>query len=720
VRTIFIITLLAISFLPGIQVTAQDTLHLKEDILNELVVTATGTPHTLKNVPVQTEVISRKQIEQLGAAQFEDILATLCPGFDFNPGDMGSQMTMNGLGNSYILILLDGKRLHGDNGGENDLSLIDPNNIDHIEIVRGAGSALYGSDAIAGVINVITKKHEEGIMAENTTRAGMYGDWRQHNGLGLRWKDWSSYTNFQLQHSDGWQNTSVEDPAQTEFYITDSRNKTVNKHTNYQIAERLTWQPRKDFEIYADGRYHWKRIYRPTNGRYPSCDVTTYDLMYHNAGAALGGLWRINDKDRLTLDADWNKHAYYYRYTATTLEDGYDPQGRFTHYFPYFPGQKHLQSDQQRTMIHLKGLFHLPQGNLFTAGAEYRYDYLKAPTRVAGGEATDWTASVYAQDEFTLLKWLNLTGGLRLIENGGFGFRATPKASALFRWGAFRLRTGWSQGFKSPTPKELHYRYLRQMGSTEFLYIGNEQLKAQSSNYYNANLEWSHRDFTVSLTAYLNDLDNMITLVNIPVGEIPVGLTMEYMGDGSNEIVPRQYKNMEDARTWGSDLTFTWRITNEWTTGGGYSYLDTRAHVYNTKRDCLEAITIDGMAHHKGNIYATWQHQFSPAYRLGLGLYGRASSKRFYQNNGNGKAYHIWRLTSSHDIGKGRRGLTYRVEAGVDNIFNFVDKTPHGLHLGTTSPGTTVYGTFTIRFAQGRKIASLPTQNSREYDEEKE
>ena len=204
-----------------------------------------------------------------------------------------------------------------------------------------------------------------------------------------------------------------------------------------------------------------------------------------------------------------------------------------------------------------------------------------------------------------MLHWLSLTAGLRLNQNGGFGFRATPKASAMFTLGELRLRTGWSQGFKAPTPKELHYRYLRQMGSTEFLYIGNDQLKAQTSNYYNANLEWRHHGFTISATSYLNALEHMITLVNIPTNEVPVGLTAEYLGDGSNEIVPRQYKNMEDARTWGADLTFVWRINNEWSVGGGYSYLDTHAHVYNTKHDRLEDVTIDGMAHHKGNIYGT-------------------------------------------------------------------------------------------------------------------
>ena len=248
----------------------------RSDSLQEVVVTGTGTQHLLKDAPVQTEVISHRQLQQYAGKSIEDILAGLTASFEFGENDMGSHLQMNGLGNSYVLILIDGRRLHGDNGGENDLSLIDPNNIEKIEIVKGASSALYGSDAIAGVINIITKKHrEQGVMFENTSRVGSYGDIRQHNGLALNYGKLSSYTNFQLQHSDGWQNTSEEAISQTEYHITDSRNKTVNRHTNWQIAERLTYQLTPAIELYADGSVYWKRIYRPC-GHHPGVDVKTW------------------------------------------------------------------------------------------------------------------------------------------------------------------------------------------------------------------------------------------------------------------------------------------------------------------------------------------------------------------------------------------------------------------------------------------------------------
>ena len=374
-----------------VAVEAQDDIW-RSDSLQEVVVTGTGTRHLLKNAPVQTEVITNKMLSQYGGKSLEDILAGLTASFAFNEGDMGSQMQLNGLGNNYILILIDGKRIHGDVGGENDLGLIDPHNIEKIEIVKGAQSALYGSDAMAGVINIITKKHtDSGIFVDNSTRYGTHNDLRQHNTLALAFGKFTSQTNFQLQRNDGWQNTQ-EEYAEA-MVLTDSRNMTVNKFKNWQVAERLTYQPMKDLELYAEGSLYKKNICRPMDGTHPSCDVYTYDLRYNNASASVGGKWR-----NITLDIDWNKHAYYYDYTKGTYdyvllkgEEYGDLNGEWYSVLMK-PGQSKQQSDQQRLMGQLKGIFHLPYENTLNAGAEYRYDYLKAPERTEMGTASDRTA----------------------------------------------------------------------------------------------------------------------------------------------------------------------------------------------------------------------------------------------------------------------------------------------------------------------------------------
>ena len=673
----------------------------RTDSLQEVVVTGTGTQHLLKDAPVQTEVITAKMLKNYGGRSIEDILSGLTASFAFSEDDMGSQMQLNGLGNSYILILVDGKRIHGDVGGQNDLSLIDPQNIEKIEIVKGASSALYGSDAIAGVVNIITKKHNEGLLIENSTRGGSYGDLRQHNGLGIAIGKIKSYTNFQLQHSDGWQNTATEDPRQTEFLIEDSRNMTVNRHTNWQVSERLTYEPLKNLELYAEGSTYWKRIYRPS-GKYAAVDVKTYDMEYRNQSLAAGGIWKLNKTDHLTLDVNWDRHAYYYYFTAITLTDGYDPQGKFTPYYPYFPDDEELQSDQRRTMAHLKGVFSLPYNNRLSGGLEWRYDYLEAPMRVKDGVARDHTEAAYVQDEFNYAiskkMTANLTGGLRLNHNGQFGFRLTPKVSGMLSLGSdFRLRATWSQGFKTPTPKEQNYRYVKYMNAT-YLYIGNEKLMPQTSNYYAISGEYNWQGLNLTIKGKLNHVDNMITLVTIPNTQAPAEYIVTY-----DPKKTRQYQNLESAKTRGIDVSVRYRLNRDWMLGGSYSYLDTEAKQYDTTHEKLTDIVIDGTAHHKGSWYATWSHAFTEKYNMGLGLYGRMSSKRYYQIDGDGKGYQIWRVSTNHEFPVAKKWL-FRMEAGIDNIFNYVDRTYHGLHLGTTSPGRTVYGTLTVRFAQGKKL----------------
>ena len=698
----------------------------RQDSLQEVVVTGTGTLHLLKDAPVQTEVISNKMLRSYGGKSLEDILAGLTASFAFSEGDMGSQMQLNGLGNNYILVLIDGKRIHGDVGGENDLGLIDPHNIEKIEIVKGAQSALYGSDAMAGVINIITKKHTEaGVYADNSTRYGTHNDLRQHNTISLNIGKVGSQTNFQLQRSDGWQNTAEE--WAEGMVLTDSRNKTVNKHRNWQVAERLTYQPLKGLELYAEGSYYKKNILRPQDGRHPSCDVYTYDLRYNNASASAGGKWYPGGKkDYVTLDVDWNKHAYYYDYTAKHYDyvllqgEEYGDQNGEWFSVAMLPGQSKLQSDQQRVMAQLKGIFYLPCENTLNAGAEYRYDYLKAPERTETGTADDWTSALYVQDEFNLLGWLNLTAGLRLVNNHNYGLRLTPKVSTMLSAGDFRFRLGWSQGFKTPTVKELHYRYLHLMGSSTFFNIGNTGLHPQTSNYYSANVEYRGSRLTASVTGYVNKLDNMIALVNVDAGEIPAGVTTAYLGDGSSQVQARMYKNMDDARSCGLDATLSYRVMKELTLSSAYSYLDTKAHLYDEHKDVMTNVVIDGTARHKWSASAIYSHSFSPTYRLGVSLSTRGSSKRFYQNNGDGKAFQIWRLNTTHDLGKADKMLAYRLELGIDNIFNYVDRTMRPYHLGNNTSGTTVYATFSIKFNHGKKVKHNILSTKSNYNNEED
>ena len=671
------------------EVSAQSNVAM-QDSIPEIVVTGTGTEHYLKDAPVQTEVISRKMLDSYAGATLEDILSGLCASFDFSAGDMGANMQLGGLGNGYILILVDGKKMHGDVGGQNNLGLIDPARIERIEIVKGAASALYGSDAIAGVVNIILKKHRENILIENTSRGGSYGEFRQSNTVQFKVGKFTSSTNFQLKHSDGWQNTTYEDPNRYEYPITNSINKTVNRYTDWQVAQRFDYQVTKDLSLYADGSFYRKRIYRPCGVP----DYKTYDFLYRNSSVATGGKLKLKNSNSIMLDVNYDSHAYYYMYTRETSDKEYDDSGKEIS-FPYFPGDKGLQSDQSRLLLQLKGIFNLPYFNRLSVGTDTEINWLDAPRRLdEKDQVSDYTTSFYAQDEWTPIERLNITAGGRLTVNQNFGVRITPKVSALYKLGAFNLRATYSEGFKTPTLKELHYRYIRQM-SIISLNLGNTELDPQTSRYVSGGLEYNGTRFSINVTGYCNWVDNMITLVTIPLSQAPGDLVVTY-----DPARVRQYQNMDDARTYGVDVNAKWTPVQSLTLTGGYSYLDTEANQYDEEDQVRKHVIIDGMAHHRATVSAIWTHAWRRSnYRLGIGVYGRIQSKRYYQDDGNGKAYNLWRLNTRHQFKLGKR-WNAEVNAGIDNIFNYYETTYHSLNYGTTTAGRTFYGSLMIQFGQ--------------------
>ena len=671
------------------EVSAQSNVAM-QDSIPEIVVTGTGTEHYLKDAPVQTEVISRKMLDSYAGATLEDILSGLCASFDFSAGDMGANMQLGGLGNGYILILVDGKKMHGDVGGQNNLGLIDPARIERIEIVKGAASALYGSDAIAGVVNIILKKHRENILIENTSRGGSYGEFRQSNTVQFKVGKFTSSTNFQLKHSDGWQNTTYEDPNRYEYPITNSINKTVNRYTDWQVAQRFDYQATKDLSLYADGSFYRKRIYRPCGVP----DYKTYDFLYRNSSVATGGKLKLKNSNSIMLDVNYDSHAYYYMYTRETWDKEYDDSGKEIS-FPYFPGDKGLQSDQSRLLLQLKGIFNLPYFNRLSVGTDTEINWLDAPRRLdEKDQVSDYTPSFYAQDEWTPIERLNITAGGRLTVNQNFGVRITPKVSALYKLGAFNLRATYSEGFKTPTLKELHYRYIRQM-SIISLNLGNTELDPQTSRYVSGGLEYNGTRFSINVTGYCNWVDNMITLVTIPLSQAPGDLVVTY-----DPARVRQYQNMDDARTYGVDVNAKWTPVQSLTLTGGYSYLDTEANQYDEEDQVMKHVIIDGMAHHRATVSAIWTHAWRRSnYRLGIGVYGRIQSKRYYQDDGNGKAYNLWRLNTRHQFKLGKR-WNAEVNAGIDNIFNYYETTYHSLNYGTTTAGRTFYGSLMIQFGQ--------------------
>lgn len=665
------------------QVSAQSILEGKETedlslMLEEVVVTGTGTEHYLKDAPVQTEVITRRALEQFQARSMEELLAGLSPSLTFHDGSMGSHIQLNGLNNDYILILIDGKRMNGDVGGQNDLNLLNPANIERIEIVKGAASSLYGSDAIAGVINIITKKHHDKTEFTSTSRVGAYGDVRESASLGLTIGQVKSMTGVNFHHTDGWRNTDLQWNQQQ--LKPGSTMKTVNRSTNYTLTESLDWNVNDRLSLTASGSCYERWVVRP----HGPWSYLPNDFYYRNYGFAAGGKYRLGGRNYLTADLSYDRYGYFYDYKLQEVTDYFKDGDRIT----YFPGQRIKQSVQRQVLGQTKGVFYIGDRHLLNTGFEYLYNHLESPHHIDGDRASVYTLAAYAQEEWTAADDVVLTAGARGTVHKETGFNLSPKIAVLYNKGDFRLRASYALGYKSPTVKELYYNYTATLGGGSLTaYHGNKDLKAQTSQYASVGAEYAGRKFQASVTAYANFLRNMIELVEI-------NLTAEEKLDEIEKS--KMYLNLTQARIWGVDFTFNYQPVQTLTVSGGYSFSDPRAQYPDQGADYMKYIPIDATSQHNATLNASWHHTWS-RYRLGLAVYGRYQSVRRYVEDNDADAFQTWRINTAHTL-LGMKKWTLTLNVGVDNLFNYVDRTPFGRNRATTTPGRTVYASALIKF----------------------
>lgn len=684
-KQIWIVGLIGLTL--SVKVGAQNNV-VMQDSIPEVVVTGTGTQHYLKDAPVQTEVISGKMLEQYAGRGLEEMLGGLCASLSFSLGDMGSNIKLNGMNNDYILILINGKRMNGDIGGQNDLSMINPDNIERIEIVKGASSSLYGSDAIAGVINIITKKNRDPFSITNKTRVGYYGDITQSNSVGIKHGKLNSLTSMSMKHSDGWRNTDKE---WHHYDLMDgSVSKTVSRSTNYSVAENLSYKVNRLLSLTADVSFYQKWIERP----FGAYQYNRYDYQYRNQSYATGAKYQLNSRDYLTLDVSYDHYNYYFDYTQIETTDNFDhndPPQRLT----YYPGMSILQTSQRKFMTLSKGVFYLGEQHILNTGVEYMWDRLIAPDRMEGESASVYTLSAYVQDEWTMATNLILTGGIRFVHHQEFGQKVNPKVAAMYKWGDFNFRATYSYGFKAPTVKELYYNYITSIMSSKLkAYYGNKNLKPQTSNYYSAGVEYKGKKLSASVMGYYNKIKNMVELTVIPTSPEDRILEVEET---------MKYNNLSRARSFGVDVTFDYELLPSFSVGGGYSYVDAKAQYTDEpeSEDFMKYIPINATVYHNATWKALWTHSWKK-YKLGIGLFGNYHSKKYYITNGDGEPYQLWRLNTSHSLLKMKK-WTFVVDAGVDNIFNYVDDAPFGRNRGTTNPGRTFYVSCSIKFMNKNK-----------------
>lgn len=630
--------------------------------LNEVVVTGTGTLNKLKNSPVAIDVISQKELQNTSIPTFENAMIALNPSLSFTPNAMGSYMQLNGLSNRYILVLVDGKKLGGDVGGNVDLNRIDMGNIKRIEILKGAASSLYGSDAIAGVINIITNRPKDLLNFSTETRLSEYGQFNQNINLYLNAGGFSSATSFQRNQADGWQLNKKELLNGEEV---DTDKQAMLRFYSDIFSQRFGYTPTKELSLYVEGSAFDKKFKRPVS-------AYGFDMKYVDYSFGAGAKYLLKNNGVISLD--WNTDRF--EYSKVYLKETTDKNGTV-----FIPGQEEFVRRQKYHNINLKSSFYAGKYNKVTVGTEYKMDNLYAPSDSIGGSRDVYTLAFYAQDEINLFGKLSIVPGIRYIYNETFKNRVTPKISAMYSLDYFNFRASYAAGFKTPELKQLFMKTEVTSRGNTTLSIGNKDLKPESSNYYSLNTEYVRDFLTISLTGYINNLRNMINTYEVE-------LTPEEIAEGYNK--KSSYHNIGKSRIQGIDLAFNSYLGSNLTLGGGYSYVNAK--------DLDTGKRLQRISRHTGNVNLNWFKDWG-ILKSNFNINGRLQSRRYYDDGDDARAYQLWNIATRHTF-KSINGLVFEPGFGIENIFDFVDDKPFNRNYATLSPGRTYYASLKIKFSK--------------------
>jgi len=598
------------------QATGSDVSPANGERADVIVVTSTRTELNLSDAPASMSVVSADDIALTAAVDVLDAIRQT-PGISFQGRGVGGRqvMSVRGMGSDQTLFLVDGRRtVSSDNVfGHSDFQYnwLPTTAIARIEVVRGPLSALYGSEALGGVVNIITKPTPDtwtGSIAARYSIAEDAGD-QQYAGLyasgpvGDKVGALFSYT-----FNDQEEVPLAEDPSLSEL-------EGKQFHSGYG---RITWEPAEGHRFDADLGFTTEDRFHNTNSRgRPPVYETSYDLDKLQYGASYAGTFG-------EIDARVN---YYH----SELEQvNHNSRG-------ISPSEPQTLSDD---VLDAHVVWPVSAAHRLVFGGEYREETLEHAD-IANGEATTVHQAVFAQDEWRVSDALLITVGARFDDHELFGSETSPRAYVVYHVNdQLTFKGGYGHGFRAPTIKQSSPEYLF-VGPHSF--VGNANVGPETSDNFEAGVVYDAGNLHVGVTAFVNQVEDLITTQCIGNCLAPFGRLFTYV-------------NVSETETRG--------VESEIEYGLGDAIVLRASHVYMDAEDTTTGLQLAERPEHAFNASVAWTFD-EPGVTAMISASYLGDQVQYDSTGGSIEmpGYTLWNLNGSWDASD-----TIDITFGVKNI----------------------------------------------------
>ena len=582
----------------------------KETEIKEVIVTATKTKKNLKNVPITVQVITSEDIKKSQSTDFKTFLENEFSGINFTYNGGSPNINMMGFGGKYVLFLMNGERMAGETFDNIDYDRIDIDNIERIEIIKGASSSLYGSNAIGGVINIITKDSKSPL---DINAGYLYDSSRDHKA------------NLSVGTKQKWGNLSISSfYKMREPYIITDRISTggvynelnVAGFTNYGISPKLTFNlsPKIDLSL-TPGYYFSER-----NPGTPAGEIVRD--RYYNYNLGLKTNIKFNDNQNLIVSGAFDRY------------DKYD-------YFRKI-NEKEKKYENEVWRISSQYNQNLFKKHTLVAGGEVLSEKLLSfmfKNESTGGRENAQTYSAFTQQDWVINPAVTIVTGARMDYHSIFKQYFTFRLSGMYRFDeTMTIRAGYSGGFRSPTLKELYTNWFHPWGGG-FQLMGNKNLRPETSDNFNISIDFNFKKLNLTFITQYSKIKDKINLRG------NIGDTLRYVNfHGNTDVL-------------SSEVSAIYKLNKNFHFKGSYSYYDIGKRRSENRPHTL-----------------TFKAEYIPSakyYIPSIIISGKYLSRtKIYDDDSSSfvsySPYSIWRLQLALKL-----PLGFTLTGGINNIFGY-------------------------------------------------